>query len=64
MSIFATNGDEIAIYEVKKEKLSFENKKLQQEIAEARNLQNIKSKFSSAGYVDIENNEVGYLEVR
>lgn len=63
MSVFATKGDEVARLENRKAQLITENKKLNQEIADARNVDFIKQKTNQIGYVDINLKEVNYLQL-
>lgn len=63
MSMFATQGGIVEEYQLKKEQLLTENKALQQEIAQARNLDYIRKESEKVGYVDINAKEVQYLNV-
>jgi cell division protein FtsL len=63
MSIFATRGDDVAKLESQKSALVQENKKLSEEIADARKYDYIKEKSQNLGYVDINSKDVNYLTI-
>jgi hypothetical protein len=63
MSVFATKGEDVAKLESVKTELVNENKKLSQEIAQARQYSYIKEKSQNLGYVDINTKEVQYLTI-
>lgn len=63
MSEFATKGDDIAKLEQKRSDLTNENLQLERQIAEARNLDYIKSKNQDQGYVALKSSELKYVNL-
>lgn len=63
MSIFAPMGGKVSELEARRDELVVENKKLSDEIAQARKLEAIKQKADSKEYVNIDSKEVGYLTI-
>ncbi len=63
MSIFATKGEDISKLESRKSALIVENKKIGEDIAQARKYDFIKEKSQNLGYVDISTADVKYMSV-
>lgn len=63
MSVYATQGHEVAKLEARKNELLSSNKALTEDIANARKLEYIKNRSQDLGYVDIKANDVQYLKI-
>jgi hypothetical protein len=63
MSMFATKGEDVNRLETQKTHLITENKKLNQEISQARQYEYIKEKSQNLGYVDINTKDVKYMTI-
>ena len=63
MSVYATKGDSISKLELRKKELQDQNKRLNEEIAAARNIDYIREINESDEYVSIDSKEVKFLRV-